>query len=80
MFVHVTRHDTMSKTALRATLKGGRRRGKNWIANVKEWTGPMQDPFHQNRCEWQADDVMISDPPPQDGLSSLYKAVQRKKR
>ena len=37
---YVTRHDSLSKTILRGTLEGGRRRGwqtKCWMDNIKEW-------------------------------------------
>ena len=43
---YVTRHDSLSKTILRGTLEGGRRRGwqtKCWMDNIKEWTSlPMR--------------------------------------
>ena len=37
--VHVTCHDSLSKTILQGTLEGGRRRGrhgKTWMNNIKE--------------------------------------------
>ncbi|GFR76872.1 UDP-glucuronosyltransferase 2A1-like [Elysia marginata] len=40
-FGHVTRHDSLSKTILQATVEGKRRRGrqrKAWCDNIKEWT------------------------------------------
>ena len=40
-FGHVTRHDSLSKTILHGTWKGGRRRGRQrkcWRDKVKEWT------------------------------------------
>ena len=38
-FGHVTRHDSLFKTTLQGTLKGGRRRGRKrkcWMDNIKE--------------------------------------------
>ena len=38
-FGHVTRHDSLFKSNLQGTLKGGRRRGgqrKYWMDNIKE--------------------------------------------
>ena len=40
-FVHVTCHDSLSKTILQGTLEGGRSRGRQrkcWMVNIKEWT------------------------------------------
>ena len=40
-FGHVTRHDSLSKTILQGTLKGGRRHGRQrkcWMGNIKNWT------------------------------------------
>ena len=45
---HVTRHvDSLYKTILQGTLKGGQRRGRQrkcWMGNIKEWISlPMPD-------------------------------------
>ena len=63
-FWHVTRHDSLSKTILRGTLEGGRRRGRQrkcWMDNIKEWTslhmpelltikGLLQDRLGEDLC------------------------------
>ena len=39
--LHVTRYDSLSKTILRGTFEGGRRRGRQrkcWMEDIKEWT------------------------------------------
>ena len=46
-FGHVTHHDSLSKTILRGSLEGGRRRGRQrkcCMENIKEWTSlPMPE-------------------------------------
>ncbi|PIK45030.1 hypothetical protein BSL78_18122 [Apostichopus japonicus] len=58
-FGHVTRHDSLSKVILQATVEGCRRRGRqrrNWPDNVKDWTGlDMPDLLAtaSNRSAWR---------------------------
>ena len=40
-FGHVTRHNSLSKTALQGTVEGGRKRGRQrklWSDIIKQWT------------------------------------------
>ena len=58
-FGHPTRHDSLSKTILRGTLKGGRRRGRQikcWMDNIKEWNFlPMPELLIRASCrnDWK---------------------------
>ena len=36
---HVSRSSGQAKTILQGSLKGGRRQGKRWEDNIREWTG-----------------------------------------
>ena len=52
-FGHVTRHDSLAKTTMQGTIQGGRRRGrqrKNWMENIKEWTGCRHTPATTCSC------------------------------
>ena len=53
-FGHVIRHNTLSKTILQGTLKGGRRRDgqqKSWTEDVKHWTDGLHMPQLLTRAE-----------------------------
>ena len=73
-FGHVTCHDSLFKTILQGTLKGGRRRGqqrKCWMDNTKELTSlPMPELLTRASCRkvWKrisAGSSLMSPPPPQ---------------
>ena len=58
-FGHIVRHDSLTKTILQGTVEGARRKGrqrKNWLDNLKEWTGLPLDTLLQtaaDRDEWR---------------------------
>ena len=66
-FVHVTRHDSLSKTILQGTLEAGRRRGRQrkcWTDNIKEWTSLPMPELTGASCKKDLKRVSASCPPP----------------
>ena len=76
--LHVTHHDSLSKTILQGTLEGGRRRGREkkcWMDNVKEWTSlPMPELLTRASCrkDWKRICLLYTSPSPRDsGISRM---------
>ena len=70
--VHVTCHDSLSKTILQGTLEGGRFHGwhrKCWMNNIKEWTYlPMPELLAEASCrkDWRGSLLNHPTCPPDD--------------
>ena len=53
---HVSRSSGQAKTILQGSLKGGRRQGKRWEDNIREWTGlglAKSQRAVENRGKWR---------------------------